>query len=153
MRRRPLLRILTTLSFFGAALPIAAAATAADTIPTLQGQVRHGRQEFLLAALKALGPEYLATVTPWTHEVQPFPGVTVARLLRAEALNRYGTELPPEDAATNGALLATRLDGAPMRVRDRGPLWLAFPWSQRPDLASPQVYERSIWQLRRVEIG
>lgn len=96
--------------------------------------------------------------------MQSFSGVTLARLLRAagadaparlraEALNRYGTELLPEDAAANGALLATRLDGTPMRVRDRGPLWLVFPWSQRPDLASPQVYERSIWQLRRIEIG
>lgn len=162
MRRRPLLCMLTTLSFPGAARPTAAAAS--DTILTLQGQVRHGRQDFSLAALEALGLEHLATVTPWTHEVQSFSGVTLARLLRAagadaparlraEALNRYGTELLPEDAAANGALLATRLDGTPMRVRDRGPLWLVFPWSQRPDLASPQVYERSIWQLRRIEIG
>jgi len=161
MRRRPLLCMLTTLSFPGAAHPTAAAS---DTILTLQGQVRHGRQDFSLAALEALGLEHLATVTPWTHEVQSFSGVTLARLLRAagadararlraEALNRYGTELQPEDAAANGALLATRLDGTPMRVRDRGPLWLVFPWSQRPDLASPQVYERSIWQLRRIEIG
>lgn len=163
MRRRLLLRMLTT-SFSGAALPVAVAAAESDTILTLQGQVRHGRQDFSLEALEALGLEHLATVTPWTHAMQSFSGVSLARLLRAagavaptrlraEALNRYGTDLRPEDAAANGALLATRLDGAPMRVRDRGPLWLVFPWSQRPDLASPQVYQRSIWQLRRIEIG
>jgi hypothetical protein len=160
MRRR---RLAIALPFL-AARPLLAQ-SADPVILTVEGGLPSGARDFTLAELEALGMRSLRTATPWTKGPQDFSGVPLLRLLqavagagamapmRAEALNRYATALDAEDATRRGALLATRRDGQPMRVRDRGPIWLVFPWSERPELDRPEVHERSIWQLRRLTLG
>jgi hypothetical protein len=90
-----------------------------------------------------------------------FSGVPLARLLaaveplgttlEAEAINRYTTSIPVADAGL-GAFLVTRLEGQPMRVRDRGPIWLIYPWSDQPELDRSLYHERAIWQLRHIVV-
>jgi hypothetical protein len=119
---------------------------------------------FDLRALEALGIEDLATRTPWTgNEIRRFQGVPLARLLaavgaegrrlRAVALNDYAITAEIAELIAAGGFLATRQDGQPLRIRDRGPIWLIFPWSARPELDTPTHRERSIWQIRRIEIA
>lgn len=158
MRRRLVLSAAVSLT-----VRSAAAQPAGTVILTVDGRLPGGSRDFTLAALEGLGMQDLQTVTPWTRKVQHFSGVPLLRLLDAlgsdatslgaEALNRYSIPMTRKDAAERHALLATRLDGLPMRVRERGPLWLVFPWSQRPDLDRPEVHERAIWQLRRLSLG
>jgi len=117
---------------------------------------------FTLEELEALGTEALDTTTPWTQGIQHFSGVPLRRLLEAVrasgttlrmmALNDYAMRVPVEDALLHGALLATRQDGRPMRVRDRGPVWLLYPWSARPALNRNIYHMRAVWQLRRIEV-
>ncbi|MDJ0390813.1 molybdopterin-dependent oxidoreductase [Roseomonas sp. E05] len=121
-----------------------------------------GMRRFGLEELEALGLQELRTTTPWTAGMQVFSGVPLARLLQAVgahgtvlhtvALNDYTVVIPEEDARLHGAFLATRLDGRPMRIRDRGPIWLVYPWSERPALDQMTYHERSIWQLQRIEV-
>ncbi|WBV42464.1 molybdopterin-dependent oxidoreductase [Pseudoroseomonas cervicalis] len=121
-----------------------------------------GEASYTLAALEALGMRRLRTTTPWTQGAQEFSGVPLAEVMRAvrprgqrlwaEGINRYRAELPLSDAWEQGAFLATRRDGAPMRIRDRGPVWLVYPWSERPELDIPAYHERAVWQLRRIEV-
>jgi hypothetical protein len=40
-----------------------------------------------------------------------------------------------------------------MRVREKGPIWLIYPWSARPELKTAVFNNRAIWQLRRLEVG
>jgi hypothetical protein len=119
---------------------------------------------FDLAGFEALGATTLVTRTAWTGPAPlRFTGVPLARLLeavraegdslRAVALNDYAVDLPREDAVRHGAFLATRQDGVPMRIRDRGPIWLLYPWSERPELDTPVFRERAIWQLAQIQIG
>ncbi|WP_160000478.1 molybdopterin-dependent oxidoreductase [Roseomonas sp. 18066] len=120
-----------------------------------------GEREFTLAQLEALGLTSYRTVTPWDRGLRNFSGVPLARLLEAveclgsfldaEAINRYTTSIPVADAQL-GAFIATRLEGQPMRVRDRGPLWLLYPWSDRPELDRSLYHERAIWQLRHIAV-
>ena len=42
--------------------------------------------------------------------------------------------------------------GAPMSVRDKGPLWIVYPYDQNTDYQSEVVFSRSIWQLNRITI-
>lgn len=122
------------------------------------GEERH----FTLRELEALGTEALETATPWTRGIQHFTGVPLRRLLevvgasgtslRMVALNDYAVSVPVEDALLHGLLLATRRDGQPMRVRDRGPVWLLYPWSVRRELDRYPYHERAVWQLRRIEV-
>lgn len=120
---------------------------------------------FTLAALEALGVEEMVTETPWTRGPQRFSGVPVTRLLaaveaeggattlRARALDDYMVSLPVSDARDNGLFLAMREGGTPLRVRDRGPLWLVYPWTRRPDLRVPEFTSRAVWQLRRLDVA
>lgn len=146
----------------GQAAPDGAAAPVVLRVGGLIDLPPHGEAGFTLAALEALGMRRLRTTTPWTRGVQEFGGVTLASLmqavrprgarLRLEAINLFRAELPLEDAWQRGAFLATRQDGAPMRIRDRGPVWLIYPWSARPELDISTYHERAVWQLRRIEV-
>lgn len=155
-------RQLAALACLLPVLPARAQPAAAAVALTVTG-APGGPRELTMPALEALGMADLVTVTPWTRSPQRYSGVPLLRLmqamaappqasLRAEALNRYAVEVPARDVWQSGAMLATRLDGEPMRVRDRGPIWLIYPWTDRPELDRPEVNERSIWQLRRIEL-
>lgn len=148
-----------------AALLAPAAATAGDE-PELEvtGAIAPPAPRMLRrSAVEAIGARELVTRTPWTTGMQVFGGVPLAALLealgttgssiRAVALNDYAATIPVSDAHENGAFLATRLAGQPLPVRLRGPFWLVYPWSQRPELEAAVFRQRAIWQLHRIEIG
>ena len=73
-------------------------------------------------------------------------------MLYAVALNNYKVEIPIDDASRYAVLLATRLDGEPMSVRDKGPLLVIYPFDAHPELRSAVYYSRSAWQLRSIEV-
>jgi hypothetical protein len=113
-------------------------------------------------ALAALGVEDLATRTPWTEGVSRFGGVPLARALRAAgvargsvraiALNDYAVEFPADEAVAMDAFLARTMNDRTLTVRDKGPFWMIFPWSTRPELETASVQAMSVWQLRELEI-
>jgi hypothetical protein len=43
------------------------------------------------------------------------------------------------------------MDGKTMSVRDKGPLWIIYPYDSSADYRTEVVYSRSIWQLDRIE--
>jgi len=50
-------------------------------------------------------------------------------------------------------VIAARLiDERPMPVRERGPLFIIYPFDSRPELKAEKYYARSAWQLRRLEV-
>ena len=101
------------------------------------------------------------TSTIWTDGVHTFTGVSVKTLidligvtngmLRATAINNYAIEIPVSDAVNEGPIIAYLMDGKKMSVRDKGPLWIVYPYDANPDYRSEVVYSRSIWQLDRIE--
>lgn len=133
----------------------------------VSGEIEHtnrGRKAvFDLAMLEAMEAVELRTETPWTEGVQTFTGVSLATLLakvgaklgtlRARALNDYTATLPATDATTDRALIAYRRNGVYMPVREKGPLWIVYPWSERPDLKTKAVFSRSVWHLVAIEIA
>jgi hypothetical protein len=68
------------------------------------------------------------------------------------ALNDYWVELPFDDAQRVDVILARLIDDRPMAVRDKGPLFMIYPFDERPDLRNPVYYNRSAWQLRTIEV-
>ncbi|MDE2093839.1 MAG: hypothetical protein KGI87_08320 [Burkholderiales bacterium] len=73
-------------------------------------------------------------------------------MVRAVALNDYRVDIPIDDFARHGALLAYLLDDQPMAVRDKGPLVIIYPFDDRPELRTALHYSRAIWQLRSLEL-
>lgn len=158
----------------GFALACLAPAAPADTLPaptgpvilTVSGAIQHhnakGLAQFDLDMLRALEAREVTTTTIWTEGELRFTGVSLDVLLdhlgaegstiEARAINDYAVEIPVSDATPEGALLAYEIDGAPMSRREKGPLWIVYPYDASADYRSDVIYSRSIWQLDRIEI-
>ena len=103
------------------------------------------------------------TSTPWYDAPVRFDGVLMSRLLdavgaygdrlTAYALNDYQTDIPVEDVRRVGALLALKRDGQYMPVRDKGPLFIVYPYDSNPELKNQRYYTRSAWQVNRLNIS
>lgn len=137
-----------------------------QVILTISGEIENGTSgdiaEFDLDTLKQLGTLDIETETPWTEGKIRFTGVlardvmdlvgATGRSISAIALNDYSVSIPFEDFDKYDVIIATERDGAPMRIRDRGPLWVIYPWSDNAELRNELYYSRSIWQLRSIEV-
>ncbi len=118
--------------------------------------------QFDLAMLEAMDPVTITTSTIWTDGVQEFRGVPLVRLMQevgaqgsmiaASALNDYTVQIPMEDAVEGGAVLAFEANGEGLSVRDKGPLWVIYPYDSSKDYQSEVVYARSIWQVAKMEV-
>lgn len=121
-----------------------------------------GRAEFDLNMLERLGLSRLRTWTPWTEGEIEFEGVWARRLMEvvnargtqvhAMALNDYEYAIPLEDFDRYDVMLATRVNGQLMRVRDKGPIWIVYPWSSHPELDDFATREKSVWQLNALHV-
>lgn len=114
------------------------------------------------AMIEAMGVSTLHTGTIWTDGTSEFNGVELARLmlrlgadgsiLRLTALNDYAVEIPMSEAVAGGPLLAFRMDGKDLSPRDKGPLWMVYPYDVDPKYKNEVSYSRSIWQLSMIEV-
>ena len=108
------------------------------------------------------GADELRTTTPFTDGISTFRGVRAGRLLdglgasgttlQARALNDYSVNLPIDELRSYPVLLALDRDGKPLAVRDRGPIWVVYPWAEHPELDDRVHRQRSIWQLTELEV-
>lgn len=156
-------KLLTMLAAAAASLAIGVAAQAGSHEGTLLTVTGKGDPvEYDRAALEALGSETITTTTIWTEGVQNFTGVPLhvfveslgltEGTLLASAVNDYTIQFPVADALQAGPMIAYLLNGEPMSVRDKGPLWIVYPYDSNPDFQSEIAYSRSIWQLNRIEV-
>ena len=117
---------------------------------------------FDAAMLEKLPAQEFRTWTPWFKEPVTFRGPTLQSLLDAVgaqgqtlhmvALNDYAVHVPVSDARLFGPLLATHIDGKVLGVRDKGPLFLIYPFDEKPETRADQYYGRSIWQITRITV-
>lgn len=163
-------RRLAGLAFGGAGSIVAARrAVAAPVLPaptekpllTIAGKIRVFNSldsvQLDRAGLEGLGTASFTTKTPWYPEPVEFEGVPMARLMAAvgafgntaiaTALNDYVTEIPTRDFSTYNVLLALKRDGEYMRLRDKGPLFIVYPYDSDPALRHQRFYSRSAWQV------
>ncbi len=115
------------------------------------------------AMLEAIGLASFTTATPWYDGPVTFEGVPMTRLLQrlgaqgetvqAVALNDYSTDIPVADFSQHGVLLALKRDGNYLTVRDKGPLFIVYPYDSDPALKSPRYYGRSAWQVARLVVN
>lgn len=137
-----------------------------EVLLTVTGAIDNTNAEGALAldaALLASLPQHsFTTSTIWTEGTASYSGVLLRDLLAAAgakgatvtltALNDYQISMPAADALADGPLLATLVDGEPMSVREKGPVWMLFPYDDVAAYRTEQTYARSIWQLNRIEI-
>jgi len=137
-----------------------------DVILSVSGQIDHtntnGTADFDLGMLAALPTRTFETGTVWTDTVEAFTGVPLKTLLehveaegdmlRATAINDYSVEIPVSEIEDNAPIVAFLRNGEEMSLRDKGPLWIIYPFDADARYQREVIYSRSIWQLERLEI-
>ena len=137
-----------------------------EVVLTVSGQIERTNgddsAQFDLAMLRALPRTGFSTSTIWTEGERRFDGVSLAALLKAigaqgsrivaTALNDYSIEIPVQEMTSTLPIIAYELDGEEMSVREKGPLWIVYPYDSDSRYRSEKVYARSIWQLNRIEV-
>lgn len=117
---------------------------------------------FDLKQLKQLPSATFTLKTRWSDGVHEYQGPLLTALLELvgatgdtlflTALNDYSIEIKRAYAEKYQPILAWSMDGKPMSVRDKGPLWLMLPHDKYPELNEEIHTGRMIWQLSNIEI-
>ncbi|WP_170561383.1 molybdopterin-dependent oxidoreductase [Ruegeria atlantica] len=118
--------------------------------------------EFSLQDLDAMDQVTFSTSTIWTDDKVTFSGVPLKALLtelntdgtsiEMVALNDYKVTMPLAELENDAPIIATRMDGETMSVRDKGPYWVVFPYDQDPKYRAETIYTFSIWQLKHLKV-
>ncbi len=116
---------------------------------------------FDMKMLEALPQQTFTPRTPWFDKPVKFTGPLLADVLAAVkangqtisavAINDYKISIPMGDLQ-HKPIVARLLDDKPMPVREKGPLFVVYPFDSSAELRSSTYYERSIWQLKALDI-
>ncbi len=135
-------------------------------ILVISGKIRNTNEGatavFDCGQLEALGMETVVTSNPWYDGRQSFAGVRLDKLMQlvgatgktveAVALNDYSIPIPIDDFSRFKVILALKRNGKYMPVRDKGPLFIIYPYDSDPQLQSQTYYARSAWQVDRLTV-
>lgn len=152
---------------FGQSAPVAA--PKGKVILVVSGAVTQGnatggtkRVELDAEMIDALPVFQIKTNTPWFKEPATFSGPRLSDLLalvgatgdtlQIKALNDYQIKVPVSDAAKYQPILARKIDGKLMSIREKGPLFLMYPFDAHPELRNDIYFGRAIWQIASIDI-
>nr|WP_315229485.1 molybdopterin-dependent oxidoreductase [uncultured Albidiferax sp.] len=115
-----------------------------------------------MAMLEKLPQKSFTTQTPWYPKPVTFTGPLLRDVLAAAgakgskivavALNDYKTDIPFEDATKFDPIVAHLLDNKPMSIREKGPLFIVYPFDTASELRTEMYYNRSAWQLSSLRV-
>lgn len=118
---------------------------------------------FDLDMMEALDQKVTVVETPWYDGVQEFSGPLISDLmahlditgseLSIVAANDYAAAVPWSDIEDYPVILATRHNGNTMSLRDKGPLFVIYPFDAHPELRNEVVFSRSVWQVKEVKVS
>lgn len=119
-----------------------------------------GKASFDLEMLEAIGKSTTVTTTAWTEGVSTFEGVMLSKLMERVgasgetavtiALNDYKVDIPTEDFARYPVILAYRMNGERLKIRDKGPLWIIYPQDDSPELKTKETQAKWVWQVKEI---
>lgn len=166
-----MLRRCVTLCLMSAVLPVMAQTKALPepkgrAVLTVGGKIgmknRGETAAFDMAMIEALPQHSFTTRTPWYDRPVKFTGPLLSDVLdavqasgatiSAVAINDYKITIPADDTRKFKVVMARLIDDKPISVRDKGPLFIVYPFDSAAELRSSTYYERSIWQLKAMEI-
>lgn len=165
MRRRALLAVAAAmLPLSGRAQALRAPSGA--VVLSIGGRIQRAnagdRAALDMAMIESLAQRSFTTKTPWFKEPRKFTGPLLRDVLslvgaqgstlRIAALNDYRIDVPSEDARRFDVVLARLIDDKPITVREKGPLFMMYPFDSDAALRTPVYYSRSVWQLKSIDV-
>ncbi|WP_051242311.1 molybdopterin-dependent oxidoreductase [Stappia stellulata] len=151
------------VALFGAVAGMAGAAAETSAVFRIDGNIDSAVPlQLTRADLEAIGMHDVVTVTPWNDELTTYTGPLIRDVLAhvgakgdsivAVALNNYRVVFPVSDTRDYDVILAVRVNGEPIGLRQRGPVRVIYPWSEREELRSEVYYSRAIWQMNGMTV-
>lgn len=130
-------------------------------ILTIKGKIESGdAKDYSLKDLMQFPSRKIETHTPWHDGLVQFEGVTLSDLMedakgygdeiRVSALNDYSALLPISDVQQYEPILAYKFNNSLMRIEDKGPLFVIYPFDSNTELQAEVFYARSVWQVRTI---
>ena len=151
-----------TITAAALTMGIASAVAAQDEEAVLNVTLAGETHNFTLSDLQSMPVSSFETTTIWTDRSQEFEGVSLKDLfdtlnvedgtITATAINDCAVEIPMSDAVEGGPIIAYYTNGEEMSRRDKGPLWVVYPYDSDIAYQTELVYSRSIWQLDRISV-
>lgn len=141
--------------------PLVAAETVADkVILTISNKSAAAEVQLTEAMLAKMPQKSMTLTTPWYPTAQTFEGPLLRDVLKLadiksgnitlKALNDYAISIPVSDALQYDVIVARLLNGKPMSVREKGPLFIVYPFHEHEELRKTDYYRRCSWQLRSI---
>src|SRR5690606_24523018 len=138
-------------------ITVPAARSAASGVTVLTVESRGQSFRFDMRALEALPQRTYKVTTPWYLRPVSFQGPLLRDVLAAAgahgtrieavAVNDYTADIPFEHAEAYDVIVALRMDGKPMSPRDKGPLFVVYPYDRLPPEMREKSFDLSVWQL------
>ncbi|WP_407493480.1 oxidoreductase [Pseudooceanicola sp. MF1-13] len=136
--------------------------TKPDPTPILTVETDTGSYHLTRETIAKLPSHSFTTSTIWTDGPQEFVGIRVADLLnlldkdattlQLTAANGYQIDVQAAHFHDFDAIIAYLRNGEPMTLRDKGPLWIVYPYDSDPRYKAEIIFANSIWQLERIEL-
>ncbi len=140
-------------------LQIVGAVENSNSVITVDGQ-EQAVTALDMKMLESLPVETITTRTPWTKGDTEFTGVRMNVLMEyvgandnditLSALDEYSIDVTDPEYDAYPVILAYKVDGEYISVRELGPLWVMYPFDDYPDLDTSTNKARSVWQLTHI---
>ena len=151
-----------TIVFFSALPSIA---SAQETVLSVLGTDGEVIASYDLQELDALEQTTYLTQNAFIDGQAEFTGPQISVILEGSgieipqdgsfqiaAVNDYAVDIPYSDVVDYGIILATRMNGEEMSIREKGPLWLMYPISDFSELSDSLYSSRLVWQVNRLKL-
>ena len=112
-------------------------------------------------------PQYpqitFTTQLPWYPDANQFTGFRVSDLLQQLgvedtlavsfiALNDYAASTTIENILKYDPIVAYKMNGEKMKVRNKGPYWLVFNLDKYPEIDNTAFHSQMVWQIDEIKI-
>lgn len=145
-------------TLFALAMPVAAQ----EPVLTVNNIADGRSMAFTMADLLALPQTEFRTATIWTDGIDTYSGPSLADVLAAAdmpsgdlriyAINDYNVDFPSEKITDDAPVMTITLNGEPFSVREKGPIWLLFPFDDDDSYKTEDNFAVSVWQLNQIDV-
>ncbi|AVW91352.1 MULTISPECIES: oxidoreductase [Roseobacteraceae] len=136
---------------------------AQDVLLTISIEGTDERFEITDDMLLQLEQQSFQTSSLWTEGSPSYSGPSLTSVLSMVGIheqnsmtfvgaNDYKVDISPALIDDTYPIIANRIDGMPFSLREKGPLWIMYPFDKRKEYQTEPVYGAAVWQLVEIRV-
>jgi len=127
---------------------------------TFEGKLAKGRTVLTFADLAAMPQAKMHAKQAIMSTAGDFEGPRLSAILHAlgatgnrvkiMAIDDYNVEVGMDEITQYDPIIALRLDGKMLSIRDKGPYWLMWPYEEHPEINNDAGQAKAVWQVASI---